>query len=270
MKKRWRRRKTRRRAFIYLFSFLFPGSLRGNTLTGLSTRVLTHQQNNFLFGFGVVCGSSRFDLLVLQWNWERKSRQICSVPRTCCSLSSITVRVHQIRPNSSLCISVCLVLRLLEHHSVWAKALLQALHQALQRGRALGLWHPEDHRYQSTGGNADTAPHQRYWGESQIKQNHMVQMTESVSSCEKNESSIRKERSPHTFALARSDFLLCSPESLLQRKRMAKWPNNTFICQRGFLLGYNRHLVHEQRAQQRHHASQFSQVGVEKATGQKK
>lgn len=49
--------------------------------------------------------------------------------------------------------------RLLEHHSVWAETLLQALYQALQRGRALGLRHPEDHRYQSAGGNANTAPH---------------------------------------------------------------------------------------------------------------
>lgn len=54
--------------------------------------------------------------------------------------------------------------RLLEHYGVRAQALLQAVHQALQRGRALGLRHPENHRHQSARGDSHPTPDPGYRG----------------------------------------------------------------------------------------------------------
>lgn len=58
----------------------------------------------------------------------------------------------------------CVSFRLLEHHSIWAEALLQALHQALQWGCALGMCYTENHWYQSTSGNTNTALDSRHRG----------------------------------------------------------------------------------------------------------
>lgn len=54
--------------------------------------------------------------------------------------------------------------RILERHGVRTEALQQALHQALQRGCALGLCHPENNWYQSSSGNSNAAPHSRHRG----------------------------------------------------------------------------------------------------------
>lgn len=65
--------------FIYFFCQTFQEETHWQGLT-----VLTHQQNNFLFGFGVVCGSSPLDLWSSVKPREevraKESHQICSVP----------------------------------------------------------------------------------------------------------------------------------------------------------------------------------------------
>lgn len=161
-------------SFLFFFHF-FCRLFQRRHAEGFNSHGLTHQWNNCLFGFGVVWGSSQPDL----WSTVKPREEVRAsharyaerpVPRTFnCSLPCFSQRctVHAGHIKSFLCISP----RLLEHHSVWTQALLQAVHQALQWGSALGMCHSEDHWYQSASGNTNTAPYSRHRGGSHTHTN---------------------------------------------------------------------------------------------------
>lgn len=144
-----------------------PVFMQGEHTEGLNTGLLTHQQNRVLFGFPVVWGSSQWLLTLSESQRGSQEERLCQICKTSRCRERFSVVFHilvQLQCQNKVPKMLNCAFRLLEHHSIWEKALLQTVHQALQRGCALGLCHPEDHWYEGASRNTNAAPYSGHWG----------------------------------------------------------------------------------------------------------